>query len=48
LRSFPRDFQARVAHERLGKTIDEIPGGHLFALSHPRELAAVLLASVAK
>jgi pimeloyl-ACP methyl ester carboxylesterase len=47
-RFFPRDFQARVAHERLGKTIDEIPGGHLVALSHPRELAEVLLAYVAK
>ncbi len=41
-------FQARVAHERLGKTIDEIPCGHLVALSHPRELAEVLLAYVAK
>ncbi len=47
-RFFPRDFQARVAHERLGKTIDEIPCGHLVALSHPRELAEVLLAYVAK
>ena len=47
-RFFPRDFQARVAHERLGKTIDEIPCGHPVALSHPRELAEVLLAYVAK
>jgi pimeloyl-ACP methyl ester carboxylesterase len=47
-RFFPRDFQARVAHERLGKNIDEIPGGHLVALSHPRELAELLLAYVAK
>jgi pimeloyl-ACP methyl ester carboxylesterase len=47
-RFFPRDFQARVAHQRLGKTIDEIPGGHLVALSHPRELAELLLAYVAQ
>jgi hypothetical protein len=45
-RFFLRDFQARVAHERLGKTIDEIPGGHLVAISHPRELAEVLLANL--
>ena len=47
-RFFPRDFQARVAHEWLGKTVDEIPGGHLVALSRPRELAELLLAYVAK
>jgi hypothetical protein len=36
----------RVARERLGADVDiaEIPGGHLVALSHPRELAARLLA----
>jgi pimeloyl-ACP methyl ester carboxylesterase len=43
-RFFPADFQARVARERLGKSTDEIPGGHLVALSHPRELAELLLA----
>lgn len=44
-RFFPRDFQARVARERLGPDchIVEIPGGHLVALSHPRELADRLL-----
>jgi hypothetical protein len=42
-RFFPADFQARVARERLGKSTDEIPGGHLVALSHPRELAELLL-----
>jgi pimeloyl-ACP methyl ester carboxylesterase len=42
-RFFPRDFQARVARERLGKDIDEVPGGHLAALSHPKELATMLL-----
>jgi pimeloyl-ACP methyl ester carboxylesterase len=47
-RVFPRDFQARVARARLGKTDDEIPGGHLVALSHPRELATLLLAYVTK
>jgi pimeloyl-ACP methyl ester carboxylesterase len=43
-RFFPADFQARVARERLGKSTDEIPGGHLVALSHPRELVERLLA----
>jgi pimeloyl-ACP methyl ester carboxylesterase len=45
-RFFPRDFQVRVARERLGADVDiaEVPGGHLVALSHPRELAARLLA----
>jgi pimeloyl-ACP methyl ester carboxylesterase len=47
-RFFPSDFQRRVAHERLGKVADEIPGGHLVALSHPRELAELLLAYAAK
>jgi pimeloyl-ACP methyl ester carboxylesterase len=47
-RFFPRDFQARVARERLGKMVDEIPGGHLVALSHPRELAELLLAYTTK
>lgn len=47
-RFFPAEFQARIARERLegidqGITIDEIPGGHLVALSHPRELARLLL-----
>jgi pimeloyl-ACP methyl ester carboxylesterase len=45
-RFFPRAFQARVARERLGLRVDEVPGGHLAALSHPRELAARLLAYV--
>ena len=42
-RFFPRAFQARVARERLGVRVDEVPGGHLNALSHPRELAQRLL-----
>jgi pimeloyl-ACP methyl ester carboxylesterase len=47
-RFFPSDFQIRVARERLGKVGDEIPGGHLVALSRPRELAELLLAYAAK
>jgi len=42
-RFFPADFQARVAKERLGKTVDQIPGGHLVALGQPAELATLLL-----
>jgi pimeloyl-ACP methyl ester carboxylesterase len=38
-RFFPVEFQRRIAHERLGVTPDEMPGGHLVALSRPRELA---------
>jgi pimeloyl-ACP methyl ester carboxylesterase len=38
-RLFPLEFQRRVAQERLGLPLDEIPGGHLAALSRPRELA---------
>ena len=36
-RLFPLEFQRRVARERLGLDIDEIPGGHLAALSRPVE-----------
>jgi pimeloyl-ACP methyl ester carboxylesterase len=38
-RLFPAGFQRRVARERLGIEADEIDGGHLVALSRPRELA---------
>ena len=38
-RLFPLEFQRRVARERLGLEADEIDGGHLVALSRPRELA---------
>jgi pimeloyl-ACP methyl ester carboxylesterase len=38
-RFFPLEFQRRVTGERLGLTVDELPGGHLFALSRPVELA---------
>jgi pimeloyl-ACP methyl ester carboxylesterase len=47
-RFFPVEFQKRVARERLGITADEMPGGHLVALSQPAELSALLLAYVDK
>jgi pimeloyl-ACP methyl ester carboxylesterase len=45
-RLFPADFQAHLAHDRLGVTVDLVPGGHLNALSYPHELAERLLAYV--
>jgi pimeloyl-ACP methyl ester carboxylesterase len=41
-RFFPAEFQRRVARERLGIDVDEVPGGHLVALSHPVALADLL------
>jgi pimeloyl-ACP methyl ester carboxylesterase len=38
-RFFPVGFQRRVVRDRLGLTIDEMPGGHMVALSQPQELA---------
>lgn len=38
-RLFPLEFQRRVAADRLGLEVDEMPGGHLVALSRPGELA---------
>jgi pimeloyl-ACP methyl ester carboxylesterase len=35
-RFFPAEFQQRVARERLGISAEEMPGGHLVALSHRR------------
>lgn len=44
-RLFPPTFQGRVVRERLGDVpIDELPGGHLLALSQPQELAERLVA----
>ncbi len=43
-RFFPLDFQRRVARERLGLPVEEVPGGHLVALGHPVELVDRLLA----
>ena len=37
-RFFPAEFQRRVARNASGVPADEIPGGHLAALSHPGEL----------
>ena len=37
-RFFPADFMRRAARERLGIVPDEMPGGHLVALSRPEEL----------
>jgi pimeloyl-ACP methyl ester carboxylesterase len=38
-RMFPFEFQRRVARERLGLEVDAIDGGHMVALSHPRQVA---------
>jgi pimeloyl-ACP methyl ester carboxylesterase len=43
-RFFPPEFQKRVARERLPAPVDELPGGHLVALSNPRGLVDLLLA----
>ena len=45
-RFFPAEFQQRVARERLGIAADEMPGGHLVALSQPAELARRLVTYV--
>jgi pimeloyl-ACP methyl ester carboxylesterase len=42
-RFFPLEFQRRLARERLGLDVEELPGGHLLALSRPHELAEALL-----
>jgi pimeloyl-ACP methyl ester carboxylesterase len=41
-RFFPLELQQRIARERLGIAPITVPGGHLAALSHPKELAAVI------
>ncbi|MGO9750376.1 MAG: alpha/beta fold hydrolase [Solirubrobacteraceae bacterium] len=41
-RFFPLELQRRIARERLGIDPAIVPGGHLAALSHPDELAAVI------
>ena len=46
-RFFPVAFQRRVARDRLGLDTDEVPGGHLAALSYPAGLAERLLAYLA-
>jgi len=47
-RFLPADFQRRVARERLGVSADEMPGGHLVALSQPAELSTRLIAYATK
>jgi pimeloyl-ACP methyl ester carboxylesterase len=42
-RFFPADFQRRVARSRLGIEANEVPGGHLAAISYPSELARKLM-----
>jgi len=41
-RFFPLELQQRVARQRLGVEPITVAGGHLAALSHPEELAAVI------
>jgi pimeloyl-ACP methyl ester carboxylesterase len=42
-RFFPLDFQRRLAKDRLGLEVEELPGGHLLALSQPEALVARLI-----
>jgi pimeloyl-ACP methyl ester carboxylesterase len=42
-RFFPIEFQRRVAKDRLGLEVEELPGGHLLALSQPEALVARLV-----
>ena len=42
-RFFPVEMQRRVVPERLGVPVDEMPGGHLLALSRPVDLAERLV-----
>ncbi len=44
-RLFPLALQRRVVPERLGVEVEEIPGGHLVALSRPEELVERLVDS---
>jgi pimeloyl-ACP methyl ester carboxylesterase len=45
-RLFPLALQQRVARDRLGLGVVEVPGGHLNSLSYPTEVAAALAAVV--
>jgi pimeloyl-ACP methyl ester carboxylesterase len=42
-RMFPLPFVRRLAAQRLGVEAEVVPGGHLVALGHPREVATTLL-----
>ena len=41
-RFFPLELQQRVARERLGVEASVVPGGHLAALSYPKELTEAI------
>ena len=43
-RFFPLEFQRRVARERIGIDVTEVPGGHLNALSEPEAVTQALQA----
>jgi pimeloyl-ACP methyl ester carboxylesterase len=43
-RFLPLEFQRRVVSERLGIPVEEMPGGHLVALSRPGEVAELVQA----
>ena len=47
-RFFPLEFERRLARERLQRDVEVVPGGHLSALSRPRELADQLLRQLAR
>lgn len=47
-RFFPLNFQRRIAKERLGLDVDEVPGGHLTAVSFPAAVAEQLSAYAAE
>jgi pimeloyl-ACP methyl ester carboxylesterase len=42
-RLFPLEFQRQLVRDRLGLDVDVLPGGHLMALSRPREVADRLM-----
>jgi pimeloyl-ACP methyl ester carboxylesterase len=42
-RFFTCEFQRRLARDRLGLEVEELPGGHLLALSQPETLVARLV-----
>lgn len=44
-RLFPLALQRRIVSERLGIAVEELPGGHLLALSRPDELVERLIAN---
>jgi pimeloyl-ACP methyl ester carboxylesterase len=45
-RFFPYEFQRRLAKDRLGLDVEELPGGHLLAFSQPEALVARLIRDV--